>query len=327
MDNIRDAYISGVGSYLPKRILGNTELENRLGLETGWIEKKTGVKRRHIADEGECVSDMAAAAGRAAIEDAGLTPDDLDMIIVSSSMGDMFFPSTACLVQSKLGAKCPAFDVNNACSGFIYGLAVAESFTARGTCGNILVAAAETMSRMIDWNDYRTSILFGDGAGACIVSSSGRRRLAGFHLGADGSGAEVLKLPGGGSRRPASGNMLKDGENTVYMEGGAVFRFAMKIIADCVREVTAGAGVETSALSMIVPHQSNIAIIREAAKILDVPLEMFHMNLSEVGNTASASVPIALDDAKKKNIVQDNSRIVLVSYGAGLAYAAALVEW
>lgn len=327
MAETREAFIAGTGSYLPERVLESAELEERLGLEPGWIEKKTGVARRRIAADDESVSDMAAAAGRAALEDAGLSPADLDMIIVSSSMGDMFFPSTACLAQQKLGAACPAFDVNNACSGFLHGLAVAETFVASGACGNVLVAAGETMSRMVDWTDYRTCILFGDAAGACVVSSRPGHRLAGFHLGADGSGAEALKLPGGGSRMPASPEMIGQRGNVVYMQGGEVFRFAMRIIGECVAEVTAGAGLGPADLSLIVPHQSNTAIIKEAAGILGVPFETFYLNMSEVGNTAAASVPVALDDAVKKGVIAAGSRVALVSYGAGLAYAATLVEW
>ncbi|MFC1474482.1 3-oxoacyl-ACP synthase III family protein [bacterium] len=325
MSNKKASFIRGIGAFLPEKILGSAELEKRLELEAGWIEKKTGVASRRIAADGESVSDLAAGAGRAALENAGISPGDLDMIILSSSMGDMFFPSTACIVQNKIGAACPAFDVSNACSGFLHGIAVASSFVQGGTCDNILVIAAETMSRMIDWNDYKTCILFGDGAGAVVVSGSGDHRIVDYHLGADGSGAEVLKLPGAGSRDGAKPDPATSG--TVYMEGGEVFRFAMKIIGECVTEVAKKAGINVADIKKIIPHQSNIAIIREAAKILEIPVEIFHMNLNEVGNTAAASVPLALCDAVDKKQVSPGDTIVLASYGAGLAYASVLIEW
>jgi len=324
--NRKSSYIRGVGSYLPEKLLTSGELEKRLGLEDGWIEMKTGVAGRRIAAEGESVSDLAAAAGRVALAAAGLSPAGLDMIILSSSMGDMFFPSTACLVQQKIGAACPAFDVNNACSGFLHGMAVASAFINNGTCENILVVAAETMSRMVDWNDYRTCILFGDGAGAFVVSGAGEHRIREYHLGADGAGAEVLKLPGPGSRFGARPDPAKAG-GTVYMEGGEVFRFAMKTIGECVKAAATKAGVAIRDIKKIIPHQSNMAIIRESAKILGVPVETFHVNLNEVGNTAAASVPLALCDAVGKERIAPGDTIALVSYGAGLAYASAIVEW
>jgi len=321
------AFIRGMGAYLPEKTVTSLELEERLGLEKGWIEKKTGIAGRRVAAEGECVSDLVAAAGRRAIRDAGLTAGDLDMILVSSSMGDMFFPSTACLVQNKIEAACPAFDVSNACSGFIYSLATAAAFIRSGQCRNVLVAGGETMSRMVDWSNYKTCILFGDGAGACIVSAEGDHRFMYFYLGADGSGAEVLKLPGGGSRHPASKQMLDEGLNTVYMEGGEVFRFAMKIIGECLQRVSEKAGIAPASINTIIPHQSNMSIIREAAKILGVPVDRFHMNMKSVGNTAAASVPLALVDAVENGKLSAGDTVALVSYGAGLAYAASLIEW
>lgn len=322
----QNAYIKSVGAYLPEKIVLSSELEKKLGLEDGWIESKTGIKARRIAADEESVSTLAANAGREALKNAGMAASDIDMLIVSSSMGDMFFPSTACITQNLLGASCPAFDINNACAGFLYGVNTAAVYVASGAYKNVLVIGAETISRMVDWNDYKTCILFGDAAGACVVSSEGDHRIKAALLGADGSGAEALKLPGCGSRAP-----FRDSENnseaTIFMEGGTVFRFAMKIIGQIVSDAAKEADLELKDISLIVPHQSNRTIIREAASILGVSEEKFHLNLPEVGNTACASVPVALVDAVSRKAISRGDNIVLASYGAGLAYASIVVEW
>lgn len=319
-------FIKSAGAYLPEKVLSSSELEQKLGLENGWIESKTGIKARRIAANDESVSTLAARAGLDALKNAGMNASDIDMLIVSSSMGDMFFPSTACIVQNMIGASGAAFDLNNACAGFLYGVNTAAAYVASGAYRNVMVIGAETMSRMVDWNDYKTCILFGDAAGACVISAEGDHRILGMLLGADGSGAEALKLPGGGSRAP-----FRDAENkadsTIYMEGGTVFRFAMKIIGEIVRNAAEEASLNLRDINLIVPHQSNRTIIREAASILGVAEEKFYLNLPEVGNTACASVPVALADAISNNAISAGDKIVLASYGAGLAYASAVVEW
>lgn len=321
-----NVYIKSVGSYLPSKILTSSELESRLGLEQGWIESKTGIKSRRIAAEDESVSNLAAAAGRDALGKAGLKATEIDMLIVSSSMGDMFFPSTACIVQNMLGISGPAFDLNNACAGFLYAVNTAAAYVATGAYKNVMVIGAETMSRMVDWSDYKTCILFGDAAGACIVSSNEGHRLLGMFMGADGTGAEALKLPGGGSRKPFR-DIEDKTDSTIYMEGGTVFRFAMKIIGELVQKAADESGLDLKDIDLIVPHQSNRTILREAASILGVAEDMFYLNLPEVGNTACASVPVALADAIDKHRINPGDKIVLASYGAGLAYASMAVEW
>jgi 3-oxoacyl-[acyl-carrier-protein] synthase-3 len=322
------AYIRGIGKYLPERILASGALEKKLGLDPGWIESKTGVGERRIAAEDEFPSTMAARAAEAILADAALPPEDIEMIIVATSMPDMFFPSTAGMVQTKLGLKdIPAFDLLNACAGFLYGVAAASAFIEAGRYGNILVIGAEVMSRMLDWNDYKTCILFGDAAAGVLVSSEGKHRILGFHLGADGEKGRVLALRGGGSRYPCSAVTLENKLHTLHMDGGEVFRFAMVRLGEAVKAAAEKAGCALEKISLILPHQSNARIVEEAAKILALPMDRFFLNLNNRGNTAAASVPLALCEAAESGKLQPGGLAALASYGAGLAWASCIVEW
>lgn len=325
---MRQAYIRGIGKYLPEQILHSEDLEKRLGLEKGWIASRTGVRERRIAADDEAPSDLAYRAAERILADAGVVPAGIDMIIAATSMPDMFFPSTAGMVQAKLGLKeIPAFDLLNACAGFLYGVAAAAAFVGAGHYRNILVIGAETVSRMLDWTDHKTCILFGDGAAGFLVSDEGEHRLLGFHLGADGEKGNVLALRGGGARRPCSAALLEEKLHTLYMEGGEVFRFAMVRLGQAVKEAARQAGCGLEDISLILPHQSNVRIIEEAAKILGLPMERFFMNLENRGNTAAASVPLAVAEAVEAGKLRPGDLAALASYGAGLAWASCIVEW
>ncbi|MEW6203106.1 MAG: beta-ketoacyl-ACP synthase III [bacterium] len=325
---MQSAYIRGLGKYLPQKILTSEELEDRLGLERGWIASRTGVETRHIADSSEAVSDLAFHAAEDILRNAELDASALDMIIIATSMPDMFFPATACLVQSRLGAeRAAAFDLLNACAGFIYGVSAAAAWVEAGKYKNILVIGAETLSRMLDWTDRKTCVLFGDGAGGFLISDRGEHRICGFHLGADGSKGHVLSLRGGGSRYPSTPQMIEQGLQYLYMEGGEVFRFAKVALGDAVKATVKNAGCAISNLSLVIPHQSNVRIIEEAAKILGIPSERFYINIRECGNTAAASVPLAAAMAVEEGRIKQGDLVAMVSYGAGLAWAAMVVEW
>lgn len=323
-----EAYIRGIGKYLPEKILTSGELERKLNLESGWIESRTGVAERRIANDDEAVSDLAARAAENILADAGAGADEVDMIIVATSMPDMFFPATACLVQARLGISgVPAFDLMTACAGFLYGVATAAAFVESGQYSNILVIGAETTSRMVDWSDHKTCILFGDAAAGFLVSAEGGRRISGSHLGADGGKGHVLSIRGGGSRAPCSAEVLEAGTHKLYMEGGEVFRFAMVALGEAVKGAAERSGCEIGEIGLIVPHQSNVRIIEEAAKILDLPMDRFFTNIRERGNTAAASVPLAVADAVEAGRLTPGTRLAMSSYGAGLAWAACIVDW
>lgn len=323
-----NAFIRGFGKYLPENILTSAALEARLGLEAGWIESRTGVRERRIAADDEAVSDLAAEAAREILANAGAAVDEVDMLIVATSMPDMFFPGAAHHAQAKLGlAGVPAFDLMTACAGFLYSVATAAAFVESGTFSNILVVGAETTSRMVDWSDSMTCILFGDAAAGFLVSAHGGRRIRGFHLGADGAKGGVLSIRGGGSRNPLSRSVLDAGLHKLYMEGGEVFRFAMDALGDAVKKAAANSGCGVDEIDLIVPHQSNVRIIEEASKRLGVGMEKFFVNIGARGNTAAASVPLAAVEAAEAGRLREGTRLAMSSYGAGLAWASVIVDW
>ncbi len=324
----RKATITGVGKYVPPKVLSNYDLEEMVDTSNEWIVQRTGIERRHIAAEDTPCSELALKAGKRALENAGLEASKLDLILVATVTPDMPFPATACLLQQELGAGgAAAFDLEAGCSGFVYGLSVAEQFIASGTYDNILVVGAETLSKIVDWEDRSTCVLFGDGAGAAVLQPAESGGVLATELGSDGSGADSLYLPAGGSLNPSSHSTLENGMHYIKMEGNQVFRFAVKIMGEASLRVLEKANLKPEDVDFFVPHQANTRIIKAAAKRLKLKDEDVIINLPEYGNTSSASVPIALQEAVESGKINDGDILVLVAFGAGLTWAAAVMEW
>lgn len=329
MNRLYSAGIIGTGSCLPPKVLTNYDLEKIVDTSDEWIVSRTGIRERRIADENTATSDLATVAAHRALDDAGLKPSDLDMIIVATVTPDMNFPSTACLVQANLGIEdCPAFDIEAACSGSLYGLMIASQFIATGMYKNILVIGAECLSKFLNWKDRNTCVLFGDGAGALIVSrvDEGYGMLAQC-MGADGEGGKLLRLEAGGSREPASFETIERELHYVQMEGSEVFKFAVKIMAKASEEVVDLAGLTYENVDFLIPHQANIRIIEAARRRLKLPEDKVYVNLDRYGNMSAASVPVALDEASRTKKVQKDNIIVLVAFGGGLTWAASIIKW
>ena len=315
------ARITGWGKYLPEKVLTNQDLERIVSTSDSWITSRTGIKERRIAGADETASTMAVSASRNALEVAGIQPDSLDLVIAATSTPECIFPACASVVQGSLGAKkAAAFDLNAACSGFIYALAIACQFVAAGTYENILVVGSEVYSRILDWQDRNTCILFGDGAGAVVVQASDSHSGPfSFVLGNDGSGADLIYAPG-----PCG---LSDGRYILSMKGQEVFKFAVNIICQATRQAVTAANLELSDIDLIIPHQANTRIIKTAARMLDFPLDKFFINIDRYGNTSAASIPIALCEAVEEGRVKDGDHLVLVGFGSGLSWAAMVIEW
>lgn len=316
----RHARIIGWGKYLPERVLTNQELEEVVNTSDAWIRSRTGIRERRIAGPDETASTMALRASTYALKVAGVQPDAIDLIIAATCTADHIFPACASLVQNSLGAKkAAAFDINSACSGFIYALATACQFVS-GTYSTVLVVGTDVYSRILDWQDRNTCVLFGDGAGAVVVQASDALPgVLGFVLGNDGSGAASLYTPG-----PCG---INDGRYFVRMNGQSVYEFAVSTIDGATRQAVAAAGLELSDINLIIPHQANRHIIRTAARFLGLPLEKFYINVDRYGNTSAASIPIALCEAVEEGRVKDGDRIVMVGFGGGLSWAAMVIEW
>jgi 3-oxoacyl-[acyl-carrier-protein] synthase-3 len=316
--------------YAPERVLTNDDLVRVVDTSDEWIVSRTGIRERHVvSDERETTATMAARAGRAALRVANLAPSQLDLVIVATTMPDYPFPATACLVQDALGAThAGAFDLSAACSGFIYALSLASGLIRSGSANHVLVIGSETLSRMMDWTDRDTCVLFGDGAGAVVLSASTERcGLLATELGSDGSGGDLLIVRAGGSRAPASHETLARGDHFVKMNGREVFRFASTIMPKATEAVVRKAGWKLADLSLVIPHQANIRIIESSIKRLGLPSERFFVNLDRYGNTSAASIPIALCEAATQGRVHPGDKLVLVGFGAGLTWAAAAIEW
>ena len=326
----RSAQVVGWGMAVPDRILTNDELSGMMDTSDEWIRTRTGIReRRVVTDSAETTSSLAMQAARAALEVADLSPRQLDTIIVATVTPDYPFPSTACLVQDGLGAvRASAFDLNAGCSGFVYGLSLGTSLIASGQADHVLVIGAETLSRITNWSDRNTCVLFGDGAGAVILAlgqNGGGVRAS--VTGADGSGGDLLIVPAGGSRQPASRQTVAEGLHYIQMSGREVFRFATRIMAEATREVVHKAGWELDEISLVIPHQANQRIIDTATKRLKLDPERVFSNVERYGNTSAASIPIALCEAVEQKRVKPHDRLVLVGFGAGLTWAAAALEW
>ncbi|MGD9141008.1 MAG: beta-ketoacyl-ACP synthase III [bacterium] len=321
--------ILGLGSFAPEGVLTNFDLEKMVDTSDQWIRERTGIERRHRAEDHIATSDTASEAGRRAMEDAGVGPEDIDLVIVGTATPDMFFPSTACLVQKNLGTrKAAAFDLSAACSGFLYGLTIAKGFIESGTYKRCLIIGAETLTRILDWDDRATCVLFGDGAGAAVVGKVGDGRgIISTYIGSDGSLYELLLQPAGGTRMPASEETLKNKMHHVHMQGNTLFKYAVKAMGDAAMKTLTDAGYSGDELDLLIPHQANLRIIDATARRIHVPKKKVFVNLQEYGNTSAASIPLALDDARRQGVLKDGMLINLVAFGAGLTWGSILMRW
>ncbi|MCR8630852.1 ketoacyl-ACP synthase III [Paenibacillus sp. N5-1-1-5] len=321
--------IIGTGKYVPDRVLTNKELEQMVETNDEWIVSRTGIRERRLASVEQASSDLAYEASIQALQAAGITAEQLDLIIVATITPDMSFPSTACLLQDRLGAKkAAAFDLSAACSGFIYGLANASNFIAMGQYKYALVVGAECLSKITDYTDRNTCILFGDGSGAVVLGEVAEGRgFKSFELGADGSGGELLKVTGGGSRCPVSSQSIENKQHFIYMAGSEVFKFAVRIMGNAAEEALRKAGMDKSAIDLLVPHQANIRIIQSALNRLDLSEDKCMINLHKYGNVSAASIPIALAEAVEEGRVNEGDCLVLVGFGGGLTWGASVIVW
>jgi 3-oxoacyl-[acyl-carrier-protein] synthase III len=321
--------ILGTGHYAPARVVSNFDLEKVVDTSDAWIAERTGIRRRHVAADHEVTSDMAVAAGRRALEAAGLSVADLDMIIVGTISGDTPMPACAAHVQQKLGAdEIPAFDVSAACAGFLFGVTIADQFIATGKTRCVLVIGVELLSRLLNWDDRTTCVLFGDGAGAVVLGPAlddGRGVLS-TCIFTDGSLAGALQIPGGGTAEPMTEEGLARKRNKVHMSGSEVFRVAIKNLTSASTLALKAAGLTSKELDWVVAHQANLRIITQVASRLAFPLEKFVLNIEEYGNTSSASIPIALDEAVRDGRIKEGQNVLLCALGAGISWGAALVR-
>jgi 3-oxoacyl-[acyl-carrier-protein] synthase III len=319
--------IVGWGKYAPAKVLTNFDLEKMVDTTDEWIRTRTGICQRHIASEGETTATMSTAAGRAALERAGLEPKDLDLIIVATSSPDTLVPAASSLVQDLLGAKCGAFQLGAGCTGFVYGLATAQAFISTGMHRNILVVGAETISRNVNWKDRETCVLFGDGAGAVVVQACDEPTgVLSFVLGSDGAGAEHLGV-NIGARAVITPEALEHGDHYLHMNGREVFKFATRVMGQAALEAINQAGMSLADVDMLIPHQANLRIIELAARHLNLPKDKVLVNIQNYGNTSAASIPIALVEAIEEGRIKEGDTLCLVGFGAGLTWAAAVVRW
>ncbi len=325
----RTVSIIGTGSYLPEKILTNAELEKLVETSDEWIISRTGIKERRIAAEGQSTSDMAAAAARAAMENANITAEEINLIIVATVTPDMFFPSTSCFVQAKIGAKHAAcFDVSAACAGFLYALEMAQQFITSHTYDTILVIGAEKLSSIVDWTDRNTCVLFGDGAGAAVLRHrGGGHGVISTFMASDGGLSDILYIPGGGSRFPISKDNADQRLNCIKMNGKETYRYAITSMLDAAQKALADANLDAEDLACIIPHQANLRIIEAIADRMKVPMERFMINLDRYGNTSAAAVAIALDEANRTGRMKEGDYILLVVFGGGLTWASSVIQW
>jgi 3-oxoacyl-[acyl-carrier-protein] synthase-3 len=322
------AGILGTGSALPERVLSNADLEKMVDTDDEWITSRTGIKERRIAAEGETTSDYATLAGERALADAGISAAELDLVICATVTPDMMFPATACLVQDRLGAnRAGAMDLSAACSGFLYGLSTASALVESGRCRYVLVIGADLLSRIVDYQDRTTCVLFGDGAGAAVVGPVAEEKgFLAFDLGSDGSGGKHLYLPAGGSKMPATEESVKARMHFLKMEGRETFKFAVKAMAASTEKVLAEAGLTREDIDLLVPHQANIRIIEAARERFGIAKEKVVVTIHKYGNTSASSIAIALDEARREGRAKPGDLVVMVGFGAGLTWGAAAVR-
>lgn len=321
--------IVGTGSYVPEKVLTNADLEKMVDTNNEWIVSRTGIKERHIAAPETPVSELCYQAAQKALEDAKVSPEEVDLIIIPTVTADYAFPSTACLVAERLGAKkAAAFDLSAGCTGFIYGLATAAQFVATGMYRTALVIGSETLSKIINWEDRSTCVLFGDGAGAAVLQpvDEGVGFLS-FELGADGSGGDLLICPGGGSRNPASAETVAEKMHSIRMAGSEVFKFAVRVMGETALKALDKAGLQKEEIDLFVPHQANLRIIDSAVKRLGIDPERVVVNLDRYGNMSAASIPVALDEASRAGRMKYGDNLLMVGFGAGLTWGAAVMKW
>ncbi len=324
--------IVGTGTYLPERVVTNDDLSQEMGIETSdsWIRERTGIGARRIAAPNEATSDMATAASRKALEMAGIRPEELDLIICGTVTADMPFPAASCFVQSKLGAtKAAAFDVSAACAGSLFALSIADQYIRGGTARKVLVLGADLLTRITDWSDRSTCVLFGDAAGAMVLVPETRsdRGLLSAHLHTDGTQTGILNIPGGGSLKPMNQDVLDRREQFIKVTGREVYKTAVRALEGCSREALERNGYRPQDVDRVIAHQANLRILEHVMKRLEIPLEKCEQNIEQVGNTSSASVPLTLDQANRAGRLKDGDLVLMMAIGGGMAWGSALVKW
>jgi 3-oxoacyl-[acyl-carrier-protein] synthase III len=325
----KHAGIIATGSYVPEKILNNEYFEKIVDTSNEWIISRTGIEERRVADENTATSDLATKAALNAMEKASIKAEEIDLIIVATVTPDFAFPSTACIVQKNIGAvNAAAFDLEAACSGFMYGMTIADSFVRTGVYKKVLVIGAETLSKIVDYTDRNTCLLFGDGAGAVIISEveEGYGILA-SHLGANGTAGHLLTLPAGGSRMPATEQTLKDRKHYVQMDGSEVFKFAIKIMGEAAEKALESCGLKKEDIDFLIPHQANTRIIESAVRRLKISPEKVFVNVNKYGNMSAASIAVALDEANEQKCLKDGDIVVLVGFGGGLTWGSSVIRW
>lgn len=325
----RTVSIIGTGSYVPEKVLTNAALEKLVETSDEWIVTRTGIKERRIAAEGEHTSDLAAKAALRAMEKAGITPEEIDLIIVGTVTPDMFFPNTACLVQKQIGAKnATCFDLSAACSGFLYGIEVAQQFISNRAFNTALVIGADKLTSIVNWQDRNTCVLFGDGAGAAVLRHRpGSHGIIHTALGANGDYADILHIPGGGSRTPITKENIDERLNTIRMNGKDVYKQAVTAMVNAAHEALDTAGLQTKDLACVIPHQANLRIIEAIGSRLGLGADRVFCNLQNYGNTSAAAVAIALDEAARSGRMKRDDYILLVVFGGGLTWASSIIQW
>lgn len=330
MPSLLQAAIAGIGAAVPKKVLSNFDLEKSLDTNDEWIVQRTGIRERRMAGEGESTATLGLEAARRALADAGMDASELDLILCATISPEMIFPATACFIQAGLGlTETPAFDIGAACSGFLYGLSVAHSFIRSGAYKNILLVGAESLTRFTDYQDRGSCILFGDGAGAVVLRASEdpNKGLQYFKLGADGSGWDFIHVPAGGSRTPATAQTVEARQHYIKMRGRDVYKFAVQKMHYLMSDAMAACNLTVDTVDLVVPHQVNQRIIESATEKLNFPLEKVFVNIDRFGNTSAASIPMALDEAKRTGRLKENSTVLFVAFGAGLTWAGGVFKF
>lgn len=325
----RHVGISGIGSFIPEKVLTNEDLSKIVDTNNEWIITRTGIEERHIADEFTATSDLATKAAIKAMEDANVDPKEIDLIILATATPDHFFPATAAIVQKNIGAvNAAAFDMSVGCSGFVYAMVTGANFIATGIYNKVLIIGAETLSKIVNWNDRNTCVLFGDGAGACILEPCDESfGILASELGSDGANGECLIMPAGGSRKPATIQTVEENLHTIKMDGKEVFKFAVRVMDKSTTNVLEKAGLSKEDIDFFIPHQANIRIIDAGLKKLELSKDKTIINLNKYGNISSASIPVALDELSKSKRLKKGDNLLLVAFGAGLSWASVVMRW
>jgi 3-oxoacyl-[acyl-carrier-protein] synthase-3 len=325
----RSIGITALGSYVPQDVLTNFDLEKMVDTTDEWIRSRSGIKERHWVKDDRCTSDLAAEGARMALQKAGLQPSQVDLLINSLVSPDMIMPSTACFIHQKLGCTtAPAFDLFAGCTGFVYSLIVGSQMASTGAYDNVLVVGCDLLTKLLDWSDRNTCVLFGDGGGAAVLQpvEEGYGIIA-HTMGADGQGVMAINMPGGGTKYPATHETVDGRYHYIKMDGKEVFKFAVKVFADTVVELSEKTGIKLEDVDMVIPHQANNRIIESAVKRLNMPLDKFYSNLERFGNTSAGSIPLALDEALQKGLIKKGDNVFLVGFGAGLTWGGVAMKW